>query len=48
MWKAGCPQSNLLLGCFAKAIFSKKNITIKKKLSHDEERQHSIEYQVTS
>ena len=30
MWTAGCPQSNLLLGFFAKAIFRKKIIKIKK------------------
>ena len=32
MWTAGCPQSNLLLGFFAKAIFRKKIIKIKKKI----------------
>ena len=31
MWTAGCPQYNLLLGFFAKAIFRKKFIKIEKK-----------------
>ena len=31
MWTAGCPQYNLFLGFFAKAIFRKKFIKIEKK-----------------